>query len=63
MARKKTTNQSANNIILYQDENGLTTIKYPDALANQVDIIYIGTLKDQDGNVLHDGEAMYNDFA
>lgn len=47
----------------YQDEHGLTTIKYPDAVANQVDIIYIGTLKDKDGNILHDGEAMYNEFA
>ena len=45
-----------------RNEYGQVVIKYPEVLANQVDIIFIGTLTDEDGNVLISGETMYNEM-
>ncbi len=41
---------------------GRPMIKYPEALANQVDIIYIGDLKNGDGEIYITGEEMHNEF-
>ncbi len=41
---------------------GRPMIKYPEALANQVDIIYIGDLEDSDGDIYITGEQMHNEF-
>ena len=41
------------------DEYGMYHDNYPDVLKNQVDIIYIGDVKDGEGNLLMSGEEMY----
>ena len=42
------------------DENGMYRDNYPLVLENQVDIIYIGDVKDGEGNLLMSGQQMYN---
>ena len=42
------------------DEHGMYRDNYPKALENQVDIIYIGDVKDGQGNLLMKGQDMYN---
>ena len=42
------------------DENGMFRDNYPVVLQDQVDIIYIGTVKDGQGNILMRGQEMYN---
>ena len=42
------------------DENGMYRDNYPIVLENQVDIIYIGDMKDGEGNLLMSGQQMYN---
>ena len=42
------------------DENGMYRDNYPIVLENQVDIIYIGDVKDGEGNLLMSGQQMYN---
>ena len=44
------------------DEHGMYRDNYPIALENQVDIIYIGDVKDGDGNLLMSGQQMYNEL-
>ena len=44
------------------DENGMYRDNYPIALANQVDIIYIGDVKDQSGKLLMSGQQMYSEL-
>ncbi len=45
-----------------RNEYGQVVIKYPEVLANQVDIIFIGSLTDENGNLLISGETMYNEL-
>lgn len=42
------------------DADGLMRDKYPSLKPNQVDILYIGDLKNADGELLMSGEAMFN---
>ncbi len=42
------------------DENGMYRDNYPIVLQNQVDIIYIGDVKDGEGKLLMSGQQMYN---
>ena len=42
------------------DEHGMYRDNYPVVLENQVDIIYIGDVKDGEGNLLMSGQQMYN---
>ncbi|MBE6698790.1 MAG: hypothetical protein E7584_00900 [Ruminococcaceae bacterium] len=42
------------------DENGMYRDKYPTVLENQVDIIYIGDVKDGADNLLMSGQEMYD---
>ncbi len=42
------------------DEHGMYRDNYPIVLENQVDIIYIGDVKDGEGNLLMSGQQMYN---
>jgi len=44
------------------DENGMYRDNYPIALENQVDIIYIGDVKDGEGNLLMSGQQMYTEL-
>ena len=44
------------------DEHGMYRDNYPIVLENQVDIIYIGDLKDGNGNLLMSGQQMYNEL-
>ena len=44
------------------DENGMYRDNYPIVLENQVDIIYIGDVKDGEGNLLMSGQQMYNEL-
>ena len=44
------------------DEHGMYRDNYPIALENQVDIIYIGDVKDGEGNLLMSGQQMYNEL-
>ena len=44
------------------DEHGMYRDNYPIVLENQVDIIYIGDVKDGEGNLLMSGQQMYNEL-
>ena len=44
------------------DENGMYKDNYPIFLENQVDIIYIGDVKDSNGKLLMSGQEMYNEL-
>lgn len=44
------------------DEHGMYRDNYPIVLENQVDIIYIGDVKDGNGNLLMSGQQMYNEL-
>ncbi len=44
------------------DEHGMYRDNYPVVLENQVDIIYIGDVKDGEGNLLMSGQQMYNEL-
>ena len=44
------------------DEHGMYRDNYPIVLENQVDIIYIGDLKDSSGKLLMSGQQMYNEL-
>ena len=44
------------------DENGMYRDNYPIVLENQVDIIYIGDVKDGEGKLLMSGQQMYNEL-
>ena len=44
------------------DENGMYRDNYPIVLENQVDIIYIGDVKDGDGKLLMSGQQMYTEL-
>ena len=44
------------------DEHGMYRDNYPIVLENQVDIIYIGDVKDGQGNLLMSGQQMYNEL-
>ncbi len=45
---------------LETDADGMLRDKYPSLKPNQVDILYIGDLKDANGELLMSGEAMFN---
>ncbi len=45
-----------------KDENGLYQTVYPELVKNQVDIVYIGDLYDEEGNLLSSGVDMYNEM-
>lgn len=44
------------------DEHGMYRDNYPIVLENQVDIIYIGDVKDGEGKLLMSGQQMYNEL-
>ena len=44
------------------DEDGMYRDNYPVVLKNQVDIIYIGDVKDGEGKLLMSGQQMYNEL-
>ena len=55
-------NSGATGEEIVTDENGMYRDNYPVALANQVDIIYIGDVKDGQGNLLMSGQKMYDEL-